>query len=109
MRKRLRLEWSADSLADRNAIFDYIEVDSPQAAIKVDNRIQKQVESLMQFPQSGRIGRVEGTRELVISRTPYVVAYRIKGNTVRILRVLHGSRRWPVDMSEDSQEQSNDD
>jgi toxin ParE1/3/4 len=40
----------------------------------------------------------------VISRTPYIVAYRITGDTVRILRVLHGARRWPEDMSEKSQE-----
>jgi addiction module RelE/StbE family toxin len=100
MRKRLRLEWSGFALADRNAIFDYIEADSPHAAIAVDERIWEQVEVLVRFPQSGRLGRIEGTRELVISRTPYIVAYRIAGNTVRILRVLHGSRRWPDDMSD---------
>jgi toxin ParE1/3/4 len=100
MRKRMRLEWSAYALADRNAIFDYIEADSPRAAITVDERIREQVETLRKFPESGRPGRIDGTRELVISRTPYIVAYRIKGNTVRILRVLHGSRRWPDDMSD---------
>ena len=104
MRKRLRLEWSAYALADRSAIFDYIEADSPQAAVAVDARIREQVETLARFPGSGRLGRIEGTRELVISRTPYIVAYRITGETVRILRVLHGARRWPDDMSEESQE-----
>jgi toxin ParE1/3/4 len=100
MRKRMRLEWSACALADRIAIFDYIEADSPQAAIAVDERIREQVEVLARFPQSGRKGRVERTRELVISRTPYIVAYRVTGNTVRVLRVLHGSRRWPDEMSD---------
>jgi toxin ParE1/3/4 len=42
-------------------------------------------------------------RELMISRTPYIVAYRIAGNIVRILRVLRGSRRWPDEMPEESQ------
>ena len=100
MRKRMPLEWSAYALADRIAIFDYIEADSPQAAVAVDERIREQIEVLARFPQSGRKGRIEGTRELVISRSPYIVAYRIKGNTVRILRVLHGSRRWPDEMSD---------
>ena|SRR5579863_922302 len=104
MRKRMRLEWSAYALTDRNAIFDYIEADSPKAAIAVDARIREQIETLARFPQSGRQGRVEGTREWVISRTPYLVAYRITGNTLRILRVLHGSRCWPDDMSEESRE-----
>ena len=103
MRRFMRLEWSSLGQTDRDAIFDYIETDSPQAAIAVDNRIQVQVESLADFPESGRPGRVEGTRELVIHRTPYVAAYRIAGDTVRILRVLHGARRWPEDMSEEAQ------
>lgn len=104
MRKRMRLEWSTFAMADRNAIFDYIEADSSKAAVAVDDRIKEQVETLAQFPASGRPGRIEGTRELVISRTPYIVAYRINANTVRILRVLHGSQRWPDDMSEQPQQ-----
>jgi len=99
-RKAMRLEWSIFAQADRDAIFDYIEADSPQAAITVDDRIRERTEALTRFPTCGRVGRVEGTRELVIGRTPYIAAYRITGNTVRILRVLHGSRRWPGYMSE---------
>jgi plasmid stabilization system protein ParE len=57
----------------------------------------------MQFPESGRPGRIEETRELVILRTPYIAAYRITGDTVRILRVLHGAQQWPEDVSEESQ------
>lgn len=98
----MRLEWSIFAQADRDAIFDYIEQDSPQAAITVDDRIRSQVENLAQFPKSGRTGQVEGTRELVIQRTPYIVAYRIATNTVRILRVLHGARRWPEEMSDEA-------
>jgi toxin ParE1/3/4 len=104
MRKGMRLEWSGFAQSDRGAIFDYIEADSPHAAIAVDERIREQIEVWARFPQSGRLGRIEGTRELVISRTPYIVAYRITENTVRILRVLHGARRWPDDLSEELQE-----
>jgi toxin ParE1/3/4 len=100
----MRLEWSSFAQSDRDAIFDYIEADSPQAAVTVDDRIRTQAETLEQFPQSGRPGRIERTRELVINRTPYIVAYRIAGDTVRILRVLHGARRWPDNMSQESKE-----
>jgi toxin ParE1/3/4 len=102
MRKRMRWNGQPTCWPIRIAIFDYIEADSPQAAIAMDERIREQVELLVRFPQSGRKGRVEGTRELVISRTPYIVAYRIGGDTVGILRVLHGARRWPDDMSEEA-------
>lgn len=91
----MRLEWSAFAIEDRDGIFDYIEEDSPHAAIVVDDRIRMQVKQLLQFPETGRPGRVEGTRELVISQTPYIAAYRVTGDTVRILRVLHGAQLWP--------------
>ena len=99
----MRLEWSVFAQADREAIFEAIEADSPQAAVTVDDRIWEQVEGLMQFPEIGRPGRIEGTRELVIHRTPYIVAYRIAGDTVRILRVLHGAQLWPEEMSTEPQ------
>lgn len=98
----MRLEWSVFSLDDRNAIFDYIEADSPQAAVTVDDRIEQQVEELIHFPEMGRPGRVEGTRELVIQHTPYIVAYRIAGDVLRILRVLHGAQLWPEEFGNES-------
>lgn len=94
----MRLEWSAFAIEDRDGIFDYIEEDSPRAAVVVDDRIRVQVGQLLQFPETGRPGRIEGTRELVISQTPYIAAYRITGDTVRILRVLHCAQLWPDDM-----------
>jgi len=68
------------------------------AAISVDERIEEQTEMLIRFPECGRQGRIEGTRELVISRTPYIVSYRVLDNAVRILRVLHGAQLWPDDI-----------
>ena len=91
----MRLEWSAFAIEDRDAIFDYIEEDSPRAAVVVDDRIRVQVRQLLQYPETGRPGRVDGTRELVIRRTPYIAAYRVSGDVVRILRVLHGAQQWP--------------
>jgi toxin ParE1/3/4 len=94
----VRLEWSAFAIEDRDGIFNYIEEDSPRAAVVVDDRIRAQAGLLLQFPETGRPGRIEGTRELVIGRTPYIAAYRITGDTVRILRVLHGAQLWPDEM-----------
>ncbi len=99
--KRIRaytVQWSVLALADRNAIFEYIEADSPQSAVIVDERISAAVGRLKKSPGIGRPGRVEGTRELVIDRTPYVAAYQIADNSVRILRVLHGAQQWPEEL-----------
>ncbi|MGH7093478.1 MAG: type II toxin-antitoxin system RelE/ParE family toxin [Stellaceae bacterium] len=95
----MRIEWSVWARADREAIFDYIEADNPRAAAAVDRRLVQRIGALCRLPEIGRPGRIEGTLELVITHTPYIVAYRIIGDTVRILRVLHGSRMWPDDIS----------
>lgn len=94
----MKLEWSPWALKDRDAIFDFIEQDNPRAAIQIDNRIAEQIKRLVLFPESGRIGRCVGTRELVIDRTPYIAAYLIRDNRVRILRVLHEAQSWPEDL-----------
>ena len=60
--------------------------------------IEEAVRRLADHPRMGRPGRVKGTRELVISGTPYVIAYRVKRDAVVILRLLHGAQRWPPDM-----------
>jgi toxin ParE1/3/4 len=84
----VNLEWSLYARADRETIFDYIAAENTFAAIEIDERIQRQTENLRSFPESGRLGRVKGTRELVINRTPYIAAYQITANLIRILRVL---------------------
>lgn len=94
----MRLVWAQYALEDRRGIYDHIEADDARAAALVDTRIADAVVRLIGFPESGRPGRVEGTRELVVSRTSCIVAYRVMGETVRILRVLHGAQLWPDDL-----------
>lgn len=94
----MRLVWAQYALEDRRAVYDHIEADDPRAAALVDIRITEAVIGLIDFPESGRLGRVEGTRELVVGRTPCLVAYRILDETVRILRVLHGAQLWPDEL-----------
>jgi toxin ParE1/3/4 len=94
----LKLGWSRLARTDRDTIFDHISLDSLRAAVAVDELIRSKVELLIQYPQSGRSGRVDGTRELVISGTPYIASYRIEDDRIRILRILHGAQQWPEDM-----------
>jgi toxin ParE1/3/4 len=98
----VHLEWSVLALADREAIFDSIEADSLTAVVAVDQRIEERIRGLVQFPEMGRPGQIDGTRELVISGTPYIAAYCIIDGTMHVLRVLHGGRRWPDEVPEQS-------
>jgi addiction module RelE/StbE family toxin len=95
----VRLTWSAFALSDRDSIFTHVEAQNPAAAVAIDERIVAVARRLRDFPESGRPGRVAGTRELVVTGTPYVAAYQVTGETVRILRVLHGAQQWPDDLS----------
>ena len=89
------LVWLKRALNDRDAQLDYIAHDNPLAAVAQGDRIEEQVDQLLQQPNMGRPGRKQGTRELVISRTPFIVVYRIKGKRIELLRLLHGSQKWP--------------
>lgn len=91
----MMLIWSAHSVADREAIFDHVLAENPQAAIRLDERLSAAANHLCEFPMSGRAGRVDGTRELVVAGTPYIIAYHVGSDWIRILRLLHGAQQWP--------------
>lgn len=89
------IKWLRKALKSLEKAYDYIAREDAGAAIGVVLKIQVATEQLAEFPEMGRAGRVERTRELVISNSQYIVIYRVKGKTVEILRVLHSSKRYP--------------
>lgn len=91
----MRLAWTESALGDLRALRVYIAEHDPKAAGKVALAILGGVERLTDFPASGRPGRLPNTRELVIPGSRYLVVYRVKDETLEILRVLHSARRWP--------------
>jgi toxin ParE1/3/4 len=92
----MKLTWSHRARRDLLELIAFIAEDSVQSAEAVADRILKAAKLLTEFPRSGRIGRIPGTRERVVDKTPYILAYRIVSGRIRILRVYHGSRRWPT-------------
>ena len=91
----MQVRWLSPAILDLVALRKYIEEDNPAAAASVAKRILTEIELLKDYPGMGKHGRVEGTRELVSSGLPYIIAYRVKNNAIEILRVLHGSMKWP--------------
>ena len=89
-----RLSWSEQAEADLEAIVEYIARENPMAAVRLGDDIVAQVARLKFYPLLGRIGRVAGTRELIMTHSPYLVIYTAEDD-LRILRVLHGARLWP--------------
>jgi toxin ParE1/3/4 len=92
----LRIRWTGSALADLEAIGDFIALDNAVAAQRMVVGLVASVDALRDHPNLGRPGRLTGTRELVVSGTPYVVPYQVQGDDVQILAVFHGARRWPA-------------
>src|SRR6202049_4346655 len=86
--------WSPEAIDDLISLRTHISEDDPAAAKRVALHILHCVEELLsQNPELGNPGRVPGTRELVIPKTPFVVPYRVHNDVLQILRVYHHARR----------------
>ena len=90
-----RLEYAPRYFRRLEDIRERIAADNPTAATRMIEQIRATVMRLTALPALGRPGRVAGTRELVIPDTPYIIPYRVKGDVVQIITILHGAQRWP--------------
>jgi len=75
--------------------YDYLKSTNSSAAASQMKRILSSIDLLERFPLAGRKGRIAGTREMVVPRTPFIVAYTIVGKEIQVLAILHAPRRWP--------------
>ena len=90
----MRVRWTTDAADDLERICDYIAETSPISARRVAQAVVEGVASLATFPNRGRPGRVEGTREFVFAPLPFVAVYEVH-DEVQVLRILHGAQQWP--------------
>jgi len=91
----MEIVWREVALDSLQRIRAYIARDNPGAAERVRERILSAVRNLADMPNMGRPGRVEDTRELVVSGTPYIVAYTVLADQVVIIAVQHSAQKWP--------------
>jgi len=91
----LDIIWLRAATNNRLVQLDYVAKDNPIAAARLSAEIRRQIRQLREHPLIGRPGREPGTRELVLSRTPYIAVYRVMPSRIEILRILHGAQRWP--------------
>ena len=94
--------WLEGAVDDLNEIVGYIAARNPGAAAKVAAALHEVAAHLEAHPRLGRRGRLRGTRELVVARFPFIIAYRIKRDRVEVLRVIHGRRDWELAFRERS-------
>jgi addiction module RelE/StbE family toxin len=89
----LRIEWTEPAIAEFIDAQRYIAQDNPVAARSVAKRIRDAARKLRSYPNIGRHGEDEGTREWMVDRTPYLLVYEVFDDRVEILRVWHTSRQ----------------
>lgn len=92
----MTVEWTPGALLDLTDLQTHIAQESPAAADLVTARITAAVDGLADNPRKGHRGREgagDGVYELIVPRTRYTVAYRIKGNVVQILALLHQAQQ----------------
>lgn len=90
------IKWTEQATQQLDQAHDYIALsNSKEVAARITMQIITSVQQLTAFPISGRVGRVPRTRELVISNTPFIVAYAIEKADIVVLAVYHGAQRWP--------------
>ena len=94
----MKLDWTPLAISHLRSTHQHIARDNPAAAEKIIAQILSAAERLADYPSMGRSGRIEGTRELVIPGTPFIVTYRIRRNDLQILAVMHTSRKWPEEL-----------
>jgi len=92
----VRIQWTEAAAGDLESIAAWIGPEDSDAAARQVLLVVDAVEELLPVhPAIGRAGRLTGTRELVVPKTPFIVAYRVRGDAVQVLRVLHEAMEWP--------------
>lgn len=91
----MRIRWLRSAIRDLNALADYLAQDDQEFAQHMYAEIRQQCDSLCDFPEKERPGRISGTKELVLVKYQYVIPYRVKNNVVEILRIFHTRQKPP--------------
>ncbi len=91
----MQLRWTEEAADDLEHIAGYLLTHTPSRAQALVRAVYDAPSDLLTFPNRGRQGKKEGTRELVLSPLPYIVVYKVLGDIIFVVRILHGAQKWP--------------
>jgi toxin ParE1/3/4 len=91
----MKVIWSAASMRHLQQIIEYLQGESSGGAFTMRRRILQTVDRVSQMPHSGRIGRIDGTREAMVPHSPFIVVYEVSKQSIDILGIWHTARQWP--------------
>ncbi|MDP6429619.1 MAG: type II toxin-antitoxin system RelE/ParE family toxin [Rhodospirillales bacterium] len=91
----MNIVWSPRARVRMIELREYIAEQNPYAADAVAKRILAAIVLLADFPQMGRPGRLDGTRELILPEISIVIPYRVTRNRLEIVTVQRAEQKWP--------------
>jgi toxin ParE1/3/4 len=86
----MRIRWTLAAAADLQHVSNYLRHHHPHYRQPTIRKMYAAIQSLKEWPHRGRLGREEGTRELLFPPLPYIAVYRVKGQSIEVLRIYHG-------------------
>ena len=90
----MELRWTREAVSDLERIADHLFGHTPDHAERLVCALRR-TWPLLTFPNRGRPGKKESTRELLMSPLPYILVYTVRGDAVYVVRILHGAQQWP--------------
>ncbi|MEQ1801821.1 MAG: type II toxin-antitoxin system RelE/ParE family toxin [Gammaproteobacteria bacterium] len=91
----MRVRWLRSGLRSIEIAGTYIAADNPQAAARLVDTVRSRAQLLADNPKLGRVGRIPGTREMILGGMSFLIVYRLTSDEVQILRLLHTSQEFP--------------
>jgi toxin ParE1/3/4 len=88
----MRIRWTPAAAADLQRISDYLSDHHPNYREATIRKVYASIQSLKQWRHLGRVGREEGTRELAFPPLPYIAVYRVREQSIEVLRIYHGAQ-----------------
>lgn len=89
-----QLAWSSGARADLDSIAEYHAGNDRRVGEALIARIEEAADKLARF-DTGRPGRIAGTREKSVSKTSYIIVYEVHDDLVLLFRIVHTARNWP--------------
>jgi toxin ParE1/3/4 len=91
----MRIRWTPAALADLEHISHYLRERYPHYRQPTLRKLYDAIRSLKESPHRGRLGREDGTRELLFPPMPYIAVYRVREQSIEVLRIYHAAQDRP--------------
>lgn len=91
----MRIRWTPAAAADMRHLSTYLKEHHPDYRQPTLRKMYAAIQSLKDWPHRGRVGREDGTRELLFPPLPYIAVYRVAEQSIEVLRIYHGAQDRP--------------